>query len=64
MKGPLQERLTILEGQRILSEFFYWDGNLNLKGGFKNGNKDGIWKIYGGEGKLLKTVIWEEGQEL
>ena len=64
MKGPLQERLTILEGQRILLESFYWDGDLHLKGGFKNGNQDGIWKIYGGEGKLLKTVIWEEGQEL
>lgn len=63
MKGPLKDKLTIKEGRRILYESFYSNGNLSLKGGFKNGNRDGIWKIYDGEGLIMWTELWQEGQQ-
>ena len=57
----LMERLIIKEGRRIQYENFYFNGSLHTEGNFKNGNKDGVWKIYDGKGKVYFTEIWEEG---
>lgn len=42
----------------------YLDDGSREKGRFLNGERNGIWKIYDADGKLLKKIRFEKGQQM
>lgn len=40
---------------------YYLNKNLKLQGTFKNGLKDGVWKSWDEDGKMIETSNWKGG---
>ena len=51
---------NIMDGKIIL---IYPVGAVE-KGHYKNGRKDGVFKIYSGDGRLIKKIWYEDGTEI
>ena len=41
-----------------LWSFYYDNGNLKMKGSYKNGKKEGLWEKFNEEGNLLRVVFY------
>jgi len=44
-----------------LREIFYDNGNLQQRGHYHNGNKDGIWEEFDVDGNLIYTELYKDG---
>ena len=44
-----------------LTETFYEDGSLYLKGNSKNGKRDGIWTTYKPDGMIESEELFKDG---
>jgi uncharacterized protein len=61
-----RERINRLDSQNRkqgLWKFFHENGNIRLEGRYSNDLKDGYFKDYDTEGKLLSTTKWIAGEE-
>ena len=69
--GNIHQRFTYKKGTPIdedgfpskgLREYFYENGQLMLKGNYKNNESDGLWEVFDEEGNLTKSETWENGK--
>ena len=44
-----------------VAESYHFNGQLEIKGSYKDGKKDGLWETYYANGKLLETSNFEDG---
>ena len=39
------------------------DGSIFCKGGYKNGEMDGLWKVFSNSGEVISSMHWIEGKK-
>ena len=42
---------------------YYEDGSVRSEGAYKNGARDGVWKVYNRKGQIIATTTYKEGMD-
>ena len=60
-KTKLLKKETYQDGKLGLFEDYYVNGQLSVKGTYKDGQRDGLWESYSENGKLEEKTTYKDG---
>lgn len=58
------EQLVYDSKELVVKEYYYSDGTMRKRGGFRENNRQGIWSFWSKKGKLIKRQVWNNGELL